>query len=700
MNITGLMIDIETRSRCNLKTQGNYKYAADPSTEIICVSWTAFNDQQTSKTYVEWVLNEGKMSDMFMKIYKNPDVELYAHNATFERLTMNVTGKCRDVFHGFSTLKPDRWVDTQHSCKYLNLPPSLNNISECLNLTDSKLDIGKSLISKYSSPRKDGSFADPTEAKDDWLKYCRIDNKAQMEVLKNLGTPPEIEKELYRLDARMNDFGIPIDVEFCEKAVAVIKKAQEMFSQRIKKLTGGIGPSQAVKLKEWFNKNGCDVEGTGAEVLTQAYRHQDLSPVVKQVIELKIQAAKASVKKFNAALKLVTPGDRIRGMLNFCGAATTGRWSAAGVQPQNFPNGGKTGGAIQLDAGWMSIADQEQDLLKLTTEQYCDKYGDDVLNSISYLCRSMIKAPEGYEFLVADYSAIEARVIAWLCSQEDALEVFREGKCAYKAFAATVFGLDPDEAQAMDKHDWRRAVCKEGVLSLGYGTGHESYGGKVFERTDEEVDIRCKCPKPRKGKQIHTCEAKRIVDTYRTDMSKITATWKAVEMAVIQAYKKPKTPVRINKYLSVVYTSGILRIILPSKRMISYPGFELELQDNDGYTKLSMHYRGKSTFKKTNEENEDPNYRSWWRKKHLYAAKFLQNICQAVARDVMAEAMFRVQGTKGMRNCFTVHDECIVLVKKGLYTAEQLCDLMAVVPSWAKGLPLKVEGGTAERYCK
>jgi len=701
MQVTGIMIDIETRSKINLKTEGAYKYAVHPSTSIICVSWTAFTADKRSKTYVEWTAEGQVMSDTFMKIYTNPDVELFAHNANFERLVMNSNVSCLSTFKGYSTLKPDRWVDTQHSCKAMNLPYALGSISECLHLADSKLDIGKKLISTYSSPdKKTGEFLDPAERKADWLHYCKLDNLAQLGVMDKLGVASPVEQELWRLDANMNDFGIPMDKTFVDRALAVIAVAQDKFSDAIRKLTGGIGPNQAVKFKAWLNENGVNVESTGKDILVDALRHIPMAKPVEQAVRLKLMCSKASIKKYKAMSKLMTD-EVVRGGMNFCGATTTGRWSAGGMQPQNFPNGGKTGGAVKVKGEMVNLDTQAEDLLTLSPEGFFKKYSTQTLESLSFLLRSAIMAPEGKEFLVADYSAIEARVISWLCGEKEALAVFSRGECLYKAFAAVVFGLDPDEAQKMDKHDWRRAVCKEGELSLGYGTGHDSYGNKVFILTGEEVDIRCKCPKPARGQRmIHTCEAKRIVETFRNSKKGIRSMWKALELAVVSAYKQPKTSVKVGKHLSVIYTKGMLRIILPSGRAICYPGFKLEVEEDEAYTRLTMHYRGNTTGNKTKDEHADPNYKRWWRKIHLYAAKFLQNICQAVARDVMAEAMFRVDAQEGMQNSFTVHDEIIVVIEDGAFEARALCELMEVVPSWAKGLPLKVEGGITKRYCK
>jgi len=714
-----MSIDIETRSDLDLKKVGVYPYAVHASTRILCICYklTIGGVKQPTKritplTDLDHLSCTDEIPKSFIDAWNNPDIELHAFNETFERIVMGFNQTLK-----LPRVKQDRWNCTMVRAYYYNLPADLKTCAIVLKLAVQKdTEGGRTMLqlAKKRKPSKNNpdlyySREKYPEKFEILYDYCEVDVDVEDAISDYLAPLPAMEQALFELDKDINNTGLYIDLPAVERAKKVNALAKKDLIAEFIELTTyqtidggeevtvpGIKPTQRAKYLEYIKvRHGLELKDTKAETIEKILRSPDAFPAhFITELEVRSKATKSALAKLDKFSACTTPDNRIHGALQFYGASATGRWAGRLIQPQNLPSRN-----VRKDIELIF-----EDLMASTPAKFYEKYREqDVIKTLSSCLRGFIIPPPEHKMFMIDYSAIEGRVVAWLGDVTSDLEAFRNGLCVYREFAKTVFGMTHEEAHALPKSSPERAICKEGVLSLGYGVGHDKYGGRVFELTGESVDIRCKsdtCFKDESGRMAHNCEAKRIVNLYRSSRSAITRMWNDVMSAVFAAMREPGT-VHGTVHFKFVKRGIFLHMRIPSGRILRYPGAEVRMGKTSwGAEQLEFIYRGESTDKKNAEEMADPNFSMKWRIKRMYGAKFFQNGAQAIARDIMGEAMLRVQRSKRVKISLTVHDEIVGIFKEGDITLSEIEDMMTVVPDWCQGLPLAVEGEIVARYKK
>ena len=744
--IKKMSIDIETRSEVDLKKVGARAYSLHPTTEIQCI---AFQHSDNKKTYVITPLDnrdfltiedfqDRPMAEYFLKKLYDPETELHAWNESFERLLFE---NCAYKKLGFKRLHYKRWECTMVRALYYNLPASLKSAANALPIKEKKDMAGSTNMLSLCKPRPLGHRKNERKEKfitrtcDDpayqhkWrakykqlFEYCRQDVIVEAAISDYLKPIPAHEHNLFQFDQRMNATGLVIDME----AVKAAQKAEKLYKAELftrfedltehtvtddkgKEKIVRIRPSQKVAIKKYWNDTfNLKLKGTGKEVMKPLYRRDDLPELLQKQLDIFKEAAKTALSKLKAFVSKTVVSEngvyRAYDSIQFYGASATGRFAGRGIQPQNMPSRDIYKNIFQLF----------KDLKSMTPERFVEEYRDKgVIMVLSSCLRGFITPPPKWKMWQYDYSAIEGRVSAWLGNVKNDLDCFNSGLCVYRELGKIVYKYTHEEAHALAKGSVERAILKEGVLSLCYGTGGKSYGEKVFENTDGKIDIRCAC----KAKQIretgHTCEAFRIVKLYRSSRPGITKLWRMMENAAYAALKDPGTIHKAGKHFKFKKVGIFLYMSLPNGRTIKYPGAAFKMEDKwgNGELKPSIFYFGKVQAKKNQKEIDmGKKFDINWRKKHMYGAKFFQNGCQAIARDVMCEAMERIEKTEKHLIALTVHDELVAYFNAihvetftddyGNERIEEIERLMVIVPKWCPGLPLAVEGRVVERFCK
>mgnify|MGYP000674692980 CR=1 FL=1 len=455
----------------------------------------------------------------------------------------------------------------------------------------------------------------------------------------------KFEQKIFVLDCEMNDSGIPIDVKAAKRLLELSDYFTRIAYREAVCLTGGISLTQVAKLLEWVNANSClGLENLQAGTVENTLRRFTLSesPKVRRVLELRKQVAKASVKKLNRILACISPDDTVKGCLRYCGT-TTGRWSATSIQPQNFikPLYGNVGAVFN-------------DLMACSIQEISVLY-ENPLDAVASCMRSLIKAPEGYEFVVADYSQIEQRVLAWIADDTNLLDQYGKGFDPYVEMAKSIF---PD----IEIKHYERELSKQVVLGAGFGMWTNRFVetcGKYGIEADENL-------------------AAKALKTFRNKHSKIVAYWDSLENLYKKAISNPGRILAFG-HLRTLCTGFGLFVFLPSGRYICYP-----------YAKLR---NGKISYYRQIGQTV------LWDWKETWHGQLIENLAQAIARDVLAQGMVNAN-ENGYKPVFTVHDELISMVPKGSGDVEELENSICGMPSWADGLPLKAEGYRSERYKK
>lgn len=751
-----MSVDIESRSEVDLKKVGVHAYALHPTTEIQCIAFKTGEKAYviTPKDNRDFLTLEDfqdrPMAEFFLKKFYDPETELYAWNESFERVLFDIVG-CRKL--GFRKVHYTRWECSMVRALFYNLPGSLKSAANALPIKEKKDMAGNTNMLSLCKPRplkhRKGDRPEKfiTRQCDDpkygpaWrlkykqlYEYCRQDVIVEDAISNFLQPIPAHEHNLFNFDKRMNSTGLVIDIE----AVKAAQKAEKLYKAEIYKKfadltahevidekksteeyavmkTVRIKPSQKVALKKYWNDTfDLNIKGTGKEIMKPLYRQKGHPELLQKQLDIFKEASKTALSKLKAFIDRSVPtGDLIHRVFNsiqFYGASATGRFAGRGIQPQNMPSRNIYKHIMQLF----------KDLKSMTPEEFVEEYRKDgVIMVLSSCLRGFIIPPPNGKMWQYDYSAIEGRVSAWLVGVKIDLACFNSGLCVYREFGKLVYGLSHDEAHALPKGGKRRAILKECVLSLCYGTGHDSLGKKIYENSDGEIDIRCKCRKPRGGKLIHTCEAHRIVKLYRGSRPGMKKLWDKMERAAYNALSSPGKMFKVEKLFKFKKVGMFLYMGLPNGRTIKYPGAAFDMVDkwDNGELIPDIYYFGSVQKKKTLKEiAQGKSFDMKWRKKHMYGAKFFQNACQAIARDVMCEAMERIdnlktdQGDKKHKIALTVHDEILAYFRsenvktffdeRGNERIKEIEDLMVIRPLWAPDLPLAVEGRVVSRFCK
>ena len=641
-----LSADIECFSDVDLIKCGVYAYADSPAFEILLFAYS-FDGGETQ--IIDLAQGEKLPADVEDAIF-DESVTKTAYNANFERTCLSK--------HFGRYLPPESWHCSAVQAAMLALPRSLEDVGRVLGLDEQKMKEGKELIRYFCVPCKPTKANGgrtrnlPCHAPEKWelfKTYCKRDVDVEKSIRRKLHNfpIPESEMELYRLDQRINDRGVLVDMGLVRNAVSCEHLHKEVVTKRAYELTGLENPNSVAQLKGWLGDMGMEAESLSKKAVAEMIAETDGE--VEELLRLRLLMAKTSVKKYEAMERSVCSDRRVHGMLMFCGANRTARWSGKIVQIQNLPK------------NYIPDLELARDLVKQGRFEDIELLYDSTPNVLSELIRTAFIPKPGCRFVVADFSAIEARVLAWLSGEQWRLDVFTSHGKIYEASASSMFHVPMEE---ITKGSPLRQKGKLAELGLGFGGASGaliSMGALDMGLTEDELPP--------------------LVAAWRKANPHITQFWWDVDAAAIKAVtEKQKT--KAGKII-FEYKSGILFITLPSGRKLSYvkPRMAVNKFGRDGLT-----YEGISENKK-------------WSRIETYGPKLVENIVQGTARDLLAEAMLRVE-EKGYPIVMHCHDEIIAEVPEGTGSVDEMCEVMAVQPEWAEGLPLRADGYSCSFYQK
>jgi len=639
-------MDIESFSDVDLIKCGVYAYADSPAFEILLFAWS-FDGGETQ--IIDLAQGEKLPAEVEDAIF-DVSVTKTAYNANFERT-------CLSKYFG-RYIPPESWHCSAVQAAMLALPRSLEDVGRVLGLDEQKMKEGKELIRYFCIPCKPTKANGgrtrnlPCHAPEKWelfKTYCKRDVDVEKSIRRKLHNfpIPESEMELYRLDQRINDRGVLVDMGLVEQAIACERLHKEVVTKRAYELTGLENPNSVAQLKGWLGDKGMEAESLSKKAVADMIAETDGE--VEELLRLRLLMAKTSVKKYEAMERSVCSDGRVHGMLMFCGANRTSRWSGKIVQIQNLPK------------NYIPDLELARDLVKQGRFEDIELLYDSTPNVLSELIRTAFIPKPGCRFVVADFSAIEARVLAWLSGEQWRLDVFTSHGKIYEASASSMFHVPMEE---ITKGSPLRQKGKLAELGLGFGGAAGaliSMGALDMGLTEEELPP--------------------LVAAWRKANPHITQFWWDVDAAAIKAVtEKQKT--KVGKII-LEYKSGILFITLPSGRRLSYVKPRMAV---NRFGRDSLTYEGISENKK-------------WSRIETYGPKLVENIVQGTARDLLAEAMLRVE-KKGYPIVMHCHDEIIAEVPEGSGSVDEMCEIMAIQPKWAEGLPLRADGYSCSFYQK
>lgn len=652
-----LSIDIETRSSADIAKTGAYRYAQDPDFEILLI---AYKYNADDKIIID--VKQGEtIPERFISMLKDPAVIKHAYNAAFEWYCFNQAGLYTPI---------DQWQCTMIHGLYCGYPGGLAKIGDAIGLSEDKkkMAVGKSLIRYFCVPQKatkknnGRKYNDPRHdpAKWDLFKtYCLqdVETEWQIEQRLSLYPVPDAEWDQWRMDVEMNAYGVRTDLRMVEGALAVSAQITDRLTKDAMLLTGLDNPNSAQQLLKWLHGEGVDIPDLQKETV-KAYLASDLPDNVRKVLRIRQRLGKTSVKKYDAIESAVCADGRIRGLTQFYGANRTGRWSGRLVQLQNLPR------------NYLKTLNFARNLTKdANTEMLEIVYGD-VQDTLSQLIRTAFIPSEGHKFVVADFSAIEARVIAWLAGEDWVNEVFATHGKIYEATASQMFHVPIEKIKKGNPEYSLRQKGKVATLALGYQGGVNALisMGALKMGLDES-------------------ELPDIVSRWRQANPRIKDLWGKVENAALAAYRTAQ-PQAIPRLIfsmegDLVCGQCFLTVQLPSKRKLYYPRPFLQVNQFD---REALHFYG-----------TDQNTKNWG-VVSTYGGKLTENIVQAIARDCLAVTLDRIH-KKGYQVVFHVHDEVIIDAPMDV-TVDEICDLMAEPIPWAPGLILKGAGFESQYYMK
>ncbi|KHF41473.1 DNA polymerase [Halalkalibacter okhensis] len=645
-----LSIDIETYSSVSLVKHGVYHYCESEDFEILLLAY-AVDDEEVQ--IIDLASGEKVPNDILAAI-TDPMVTKTAYNANFERT-------CLSKYFN-AAMPPEQWRCSSVHALMLGLPGHLDGVAKCLKLNEQKMKEGKALIRYFSIPCKATKVNGgrtrnlPEHDVEKWTsfkEYCKQDVEVERQIRKKLEAfpIPPAEQKLWELDQNINDQGVQVDVELVIHAIQADITLQENLFNEAVGLTGLDNPNSPAQLKSWLLKQGVEVGSLAkknVEALMGEVEHSD----VRRLLELRQAMSKTSVKKYEVMERSMCPDQRIRGLLQFYGANRTGRWAGRLVQIHNLPRNS------------MTDLDIARDLLKSGNYEVLEILFDSVSDVLSQLIRTAFIPSKGHRFIVADFSAIEARVIAWLAGERWRMEVFQSHGKIYEASAAQMFRVP---IETIDKGSPLRQKGKIAELALGYGGSK----GALTQMGALEMGLT-------------EVELPELVSAWREANPKIVKLWWNVEAAAIKAVKE-KAVVKMQYGLTFHYRKGILFITLPSGRSLAYVRPRMGVDERFGKEQL--------TYEGTEQGSKQ------WGRIPTYGGKLTENIIQAIARDCLAEAMVKLNDA-GYRINFHVHDEVILDVPVGTGSKEEVEKVMGQPIKWAPGLPLGADSFETDYYMK
>jgi DNA polymerase len=633
-----LSIDIETYSSAPLPKCGVYRYSDAPDFEILLFSY-AYNDEPVQT--IDLACGEHLPSDVLSAL-DDPDIHKYAYSAAFERV-------CLSKYLGH-WLDPAQWRCSAVMASYLTLPARLGDVAVALNLTEKKMEEGKDLIRYFSVPCKptkanDGRIRNlPRHAPDKWAVYRQYnaqDVETERAVRKALEAYPlpDHEWELYALDQRINDRGVRVDRLLVKQAMAVDQAFSTQAFLRAKELTGLDNPGSVSQLKAWLADQDMPMESLTKRIVQE--KAKDADGIVGELLNLRLDLSKTSVKKYEAMARTVCRDGRVHGLLQFGGASRTYRWAGRLVQIQNLP---------QNHLPDLSLA---RDIVKTGDEEQLELLFGSVPSTLSELIRTAFIPKDGCRFIVADFSAIEARVLAWLAGEEWVLEEFRGRGKIYEATASRMFHVSAESIVKGNPNYEYRQKGKQAVLSCGYGGGVGALKKMGAKMPEEEMQP--------------------LVDAWRAANPCIVAFWRAMDRAACKVIKE-QTSARIGR-VALYWRDDKMLMRLPSGRNLCYlsPRITQNRFGNDSVGFLAPIKNGQLVLQET------------------WGATLVENATQAIARDLLAHGMMNLEAA-GYPIVFHVHDEAVMEVPIGQGSVEEACAIMARAPAWAEGLPLRADG--------
>ncbi|CAR82778.1 phage-related DNA polymerase family protein [Listeria monocytogenes L99] len=638
-----LRIDIETYSGRDIKNCGAYAYTESEDFEILLFAY-AYDDEPVK--VIDLTIDE--IPDTVLEDLNNRRVLKTAHNANFERT-------CLAKYYN-RKMPPEQWQCTMVHGTLLGLPASLDMMSKALRLAQEKDNEGKALIRYFCMPCKPTKANGgrtrnyPEHASEKWAKfieYCRQDVVVERSIAKKIAKFPfpEDEQRNWELDQRIADKGVRIDVDLVKHAIACQERYQASLSKKAKGLTGLENPNSVQQLKDWLADMGYPVSSLNKDSVSELLADEDLDEDVREMLLLRQEMSKTSIKKYEKMQHARCHDGRVRGLLQFNGANRTGRWAGRLVQVQNLPRN-----YIK------DIAEVRKDLKAGDYEAFEMMYSN-VPDVLSQLIRTAFIAEDGYTFDITDFSAIEARVIAWLAGEQWRLDVFNSHGKIYEASASQMFHIPIEE---VDKNLRQKGKVSE--LALGYNGGVNA----LIAMGALEMGLK-------------ENELQGIVDAWRKASPAITSLWRGVEKHAKLAISTRKS--QKYKGLTFYYEAGILFIKLPSGRNLAY--FRAKL--------VPGKYGPQICYEGVTDKG--------WRKQYTYGGKLVENIVQAIARDCLAISLRRIEDT-GIDTVMHVHDEAITEVQESESSVDKLNAILAEPISWAPGLPLQGDGFSSDFYMK
>jgi DNA polymerase len=764
-------IDFETRSAVDIMDEGAWKYSAHPTTEVMCLAvqlphwekpvlWHPAYPHLGIEESNRWVLDH-----LFLYIARGGLVE--AHNVFFERAIW--TNVCAARL-GWPSVPEDQWRCSAAKASMYSIPRSLGGACAALGLPVQKDGEGRKVMLKCCKPRKprkaelalleawetdqqptinaDGSrikepmsrprlreelvkagyqfehgiwYHESVEEFQVLWNYCLMDVASEHCLSESLPDLPPEELAVWQMDQRMNLKGVLADVDLAKACLRLYDRVAAQMCRELEAITGGLveRPSQRVRVKEWLASQGvhlADTQGTTLDAWIAKEELKAKKPGVHRVLVICREVNRTSTAKYKSCLAMAAADGRMRDLMMYHGAST-GRWSGKGLQPHNFPRG--------------SVKDVEalcEVLLTEDVEYIRGMYGE-VIKALSDALRGLIVASPGKDLIVADYAAIEARVVLWLARQMDALKVFYEGQCIYCDMATGIYGYKVIKGKHVDE----RQMGKQAILGLGFGMGFvtflltcRKYGitftpaqarkivggrwaeleaymrGYFFPETKENANKNARATGAKRRRRLtdngldfdavlhELILMKHVVDVYREKYPSVAQMWSDVEAAAIAAVRSPGRAVysEIGRVTYVV-EGRFLKCVLPSGRALHYCDPRIVERKTDwGKAQPTLLFMGVHPLTKQ------------WTVLDTYGGKLVENITQATARDLMAEAMLRAEDSMVYDVLLSVHDEIITEVDEGAGSVEEFEELISVPPSWAKGCPVAAEGWRGKRYRK
>ncbi|PNP90473.1 hypothetical protein BFS15_05995 [Gardnerella sp. DNF01162] len=654
-----LSIDLETFSSVNLGKCGVYKYAESEDFEILLFGYSV----DGSEVQVVDLAQGETIPEVVLSALTDETVIKWAFNAQFERVCLSryLRDKGINLNPGKTVkseclfLNPSSWHCTMIWSATLGLPMSLESVGAVLGLDKQKLTEGKNLIKYFCLPcnptkvnggRTRNKYFHDKEKWEQFKSYNKRDVEVELSIQEKLSrfpVPNFLWQEFY-LDQTINDRGIGIDPLFVESAIKLDQEVKTHLMSELKHVTGLENPNSVLQMRSWLKKHGLEMESLGKKEVAKELK--TVGKELAEVLRLRQQLAKSSVKKYTAMKNAACMDYRERGMFRFYGANRTGRFAGRLVQLQNLPQ------------NHLPDLAEARSLVKQGNVEALEMLYEDIPDTLSQLIRTAFIPRTGFKFIIADFSAIEARVLAWLAGEKWRMRVFEEGKDIYCSSASQMFGV-PVEKHGVNGHLRQKGKIAE--LALGYG------GSVGALKAMGALDM-----------GVHEDELQPLVDAWRSSNPMVTTLWWDVDRAVKQCVHEHAS-VRTHNIV-FTYKSGFLIIKLPSKRCLYYVKPRVE---ENKYGGESVTYEGVGSTKK-------------WERLESYGPKFVENITQAIARDILLYAM---QTLKEYRIVAHVHDEAIIETDKSV-SVQSVCELMGRTPPWAEGLVLRADGYECEFYKK